>query len=183
MVEVNSNFYLYKVPSIAILENRKQFYALKRETDERTETWLKRIQWHIKRCAFPKIIEFLLIDKFMCELNFNEMDFMRHMEAWTLNQLLEYFADDKIVDGQWMNDANIMVNQNIVASRRKPTELFEMDPLSLNPTIDIDWPEPNQSETDEINEMLIIDSMECEVVSIFLMRKFHFNVAHLSSSH
>lgn len=192
MAELDCNPYLYTLPSISVLENRKQFYGLKRESDERTQSWLKRIQWHINRCAFPKIIEFILIDKFMCELNFNEVEFIRRIETWTLNQLLDYFADDKVVDVQWANDTNIMVDQNIGTSQEKSTpELFEMDPLSLSPTIDIAnrniWTESNQAEIDGINEMLI-DGMKCEVVSTiwkcksFLLLFCSLNVAHLEFS-
>lgn len=161
MAEFNCNSYLYTLPPNKILENRQHFYTLKRENNERTQTWLKRIQWHINRCAFPKIIAFLLIDKFMSELNFNEVEFIRRIETWTLNQLLEYFGDD---------NTNIMVNQNIIPNQEKSTELFEMNPLSLNPTIGMAnrniWTESNQSEIDGINEMLI-DSMKCDFVSIY----------------
>lgn len=158
MADHDCNLYLYTIPSSTILENRKLFYALKRESDERTQTWLKRIQWHINRCAFPKIIEFLLIDKFMCDLNFNELEFTRRIETWTLSQLYEYFVDEQFADG-------LMID----SSQEKPTEVYEMDPLSLDPSMDIIdrnmWTTSNEPEIDGIDEMLIGD-MKCEVVSI-----------------
>lgn len=178
MAELDCNLYSYTIPSNTILENRKLFYTMKRERNERTQAWLKRVQWHINRCAFPKIIEFLLIDKFMCELHFNEIEFIRRIETWTLNQLLEYFVDDKIADGEWVNDANIMVDGNIDASLQKSTEIFEMDPLSLDPSLDISnrnmWTASNESEMGGINEMLIDSHMKCEIVSTLTFETFFY---------
>lgn len=84
---------LYKIPSDAIIQNRQIFYALLREHGESTKAWLKRVQFCINRCEFPEFIEYLLIDKFICELNRNENEYFRMAHSWTLKQLNKYFMD------------------------------------------------------------------------------------------
>lgn len=168
MAEPDRNSNSYTLPSNTILEYRKLFYTLKRETNEGTQTWLSRIQWYINRCEFPKIIEFLLIDKFMCELHFNEVEFIRRIETWTLSQLYEYFVDEKIDDDQGANDdKNEMDDESIDSNEEKSTENFGID----------SWAASNETEIDDSNEMPS-DDMICKVVSIHLWLYSQLNVEY-----
>lgn len=88
----NSN--IYKIEIEEVLENRRVFYNLRRNSDDLMTTWLKRIEHCIHRCDFPTIFtEFLLIDRFVCGLNSVELKTIQNSDNWTLNQVLEQFAD------------------------------------------------------------------------------------------
>lgn len=84
---------LYKPPKKEILKNRKAFYDLKRKKSESTDKWLERIQKCIDCCDFPKFMEFILIDRFVCGLNKTEMEIILKTENWSLKQLLEHFLN------------------------------------------------------------------------------------------
>lgn len=96
---------LYKTPSDEILRHRKELYNLWRRIDDQTATWLNRVQRQIDRCDFPPLIsrEFLLIDRFVCDLNANAREFIQSVDTWTLDQLNEYFADQNIVTDRRVN--------------------------------------------------------------------------------
>lgn len=68
---------LYKIPSDEVLENRREFYGLTREMGETTEKWLYRVFSHIDNCDFPESVEYILTDKFVCELVTDEREFLR----------------------------------------------------------------------------------------------------------
>lgn len=111
MAKIDSNLYLYKIPTREIIENRREFYRLKRENDEQPVAWLDRVQYHIICCAFPKIVEYFLIDKCLCALNTNELESVRRVavNTWSFDQLHEYFDDWKIGADQ-PNNGNILVD-------------------------------------------------------------------------
>lgn len=76
---------LYKIPCDEILENRREFYGLTRETSESIETWLYRVFSHIDVCDFPKSVEYILTDKFVCELDADERAFIRKADPnWAM---------------------------------------------------------------------------------------------------
>lgn len=114
MAANDCNLNLYKPPSNGVLHHRKEFYDLWRRCDDQTATWLKRIQSQIKRCEFPSLItyEYLLIDKFVCELNPNARDFIQSIEAWTLEKLNECFIDQNIATDNRVN-VNISIDSSI----------------------------------------------------------------------
>lgn len=93
MVETVFNLQSYKIQSNEIIQNRRAFYGLLRRSEDKTTTWLKQVQNCVRRCEYPKIImEFLLFDRFICELNDNELPSMESVnKSWTLQQLLEHF--------------------------------------------------------------------------------------------
>lgn len=68
---------LYKIPSDKILDKRRGFYGLKRKRGETIEKWLNRVFSHIDDCDFPKSVEYILTDKFICELNTEERGLIR----------------------------------------------------------------------------------------------------------
>lgn len=82
---------LYKTPKKEIVKNRQAFYDLKRKKTESTDKWLKRVQKCIDCCDFPMLMEFLLIDRFVCGLKKPEMEIILNTENWSLKQLLEHF--------------------------------------------------------------------------------------------
>lgn len=103
----------YKPPPDRILRHRKQFYSLWRRCDDESASWLKRIQNQIDRCEFPPLIscEYLLIDKFICELNTNAREFIQSVDTWTLAQLHEYFIAQNIVADHRVN-VNISIDSS-----------------------------------------------------------------------
>lgn len=94
MIEPLDALDLYKIPSDAVLKHRKEFYSLARRKNDQTKIWLNRVQEHIKHCKFPKLVEYLLIDRFVCELNRAEKNSIRAVaETWVLKQLSEYLGN------------------------------------------------------------------------------------------
>lgn len=89
----------YRTPSNEILQYRKEFYRLCREIDDQHTTLLHRIQDQIGRCEFPSMIsrEYLLIDKFMCELDDDEKELMQKERTWTLVELTVYLSRQKVL--------------------------------------------------------------------------------------
>lgn len=126
---------LYKAPSNDILRHRREFYGLWKRCDDQTGTWLNRVQSHIDCCEFPPVLslEYILIDKFVCELGDDEREFVQSVDIWTLEQLKEYFqhqeADtvDYIVDGNRQTaplSSVIAVKQELVIIILNKTFLF-----------------------------------------------------------
>lgn len=93
----------YKFPSDTIVQNRLEFYSLRRSVNEPAKSWYHRVQALISRCEFSHFIEFLLIDKYMCELDTDERKFARMADTWTAEQLTKYFGDE-------LNGATLNVN-------------------------------------------------------------------------
>lgn len=81
----NNKRKLYKIPSDRILNNRRKFYDLKRKDDETIEQLLYRVFSHIDDCDFPASVEYILTDKFVCELNAEETEFLRKVDPnWSM---------------------------------------------------------------------------------------------------
>lgn len=88
------NLDTFKIPLNGILENRREFYNLRRNSSDSMAMWLKRVEHCIDRCEFATIfIKFLLIDRFICELNSVELKTIENADNLTLNQVLEQFSD------------------------------------------------------------------------------------------
>lgn len=131
MAEIDCNSYLlYKSPSNAIIANRKAFYGLKRRNGECIQTWFERVRSHINHCKFPKIMEFLLIDKFMCGLNSDEMESIRCVDIWSFRKLREYLRDEAFIDGQTNTNVNIEFNQNIDPAEQIPATIVKCELVS-----------------------------------------------------
>lgn len=133
---MNYNFRLYKTPSEEILRHRKEFYSLSRQSDDQTASWLTRIQSQIIRCEFPPLIsrEYLLIDRFICDLNANAREFIQSVDTWTLQQLNKYFVDQNIVNDHRVN-VTISIDSIIdQQSQQKPTSSSSS---SLSSTINV----------------------------------------------
>lgn len=89
---------LYTTPSDVILKNRKRFYGLRRKSDESPTIWLKRVQNAIKRCNYPSLIEFFLIDKFICGLINTEKEAIQSASTWSLKRIAEFFSESNVDD-------------------------------------------------------------------------------------
>lgn len=83
---------LYETPSNEILRHRRGFYDLWKRCDDQTAAWLDRVQSQISLCEFPPLIsrEYLLIDKFLCELDDDERAFIQSVDTWTLIKLKDF---------------------------------------------------------------------------------------------
>lgn len=118
----------YKSPSDDILMNRQEFYFLHRQNDESVANWLNRVKNRVNCCKFPKfMIEFLVIDKFVCGLTDTEMVTMRCAMTWSFKQILEYFSNEN-VEKIATEEGGEHLNQNI------PTDFVKIEPVSF-----IEW--------------------------------------------
>lgn len=111
----------YQTPTDDLIRNRREFYGLCRESDVETGTWLNQVQTLIDRCEFPSILsrEYLLIDKFVCELNANAREFIQSEGNWTLAKLKEYFFDQEFV-----SNGRVNVNITIDETFEHPSQQF-----------------------------------------------------------
>lgn len=106
MIESIVDFDPYKVPSNKIRQNRKVFYGLKKNRGERIKTWFNRVRSRVDCCAFAKLTEILLIDKFLCELGKEEIRSFQNTETWSLKQLNEYFSGRNADTGKKSHSKN-----------------------------------------------------------------------------
>lgn len=99
MLKAMTNLNLYKIPSKIIRQNRKIFHDLHRNDAEPMELWLDRVESALNRCEYPVFAKFLLIDKFMSEMNNDEIEIMVQSDirryTWSYKQLREYISDQK----------------------------------------------------------------------------------------
>lgn len=79
---------IYSPPSDFVIANRKIFYSSQKVDDESIGDWLWRIRDYIDNCEFGELAEFLLIDKFVCELDKDEIYKFKNIELWSLDQLM-----------------------------------------------------------------------------------------------
>lgn len=110
MSESIDNFDSYRIPSKKIRRNRKSFFDLKKKRDEPVKLWCTHVQNSIDGCAFGKLTEILLIDKFFCELNDRELESFQSTKTWTLQQLTENLFGHSI-DTAWIDSGNAQ-NEN-----------------------------------------------------------------------
>lgn len=94
MVDATCDFILYKVPSIDIVQRRRVFYGLQKEKHESAGKWLNRVRKQVVHCEFIGFSECLLIDKFVSQLNSNEIAIIQSTNTWSLKQLTEHFLDE-----------------------------------------------------------------------------------------
>lgn len=88
---------LYQTPSDAVLQNRRTFYSKQKLKDEPMTQWLWRIRDCIVGCEFDALSEFLLIDKFICELvDTDEIHRFKNIESLSLKQLFSEMEGEAI---------------------------------------------------------------------------------------
>lgn len=114
MVDVIGDSILYKSPSEAAIKNRREFYALRKKRGETTKKWLERVCTHASCCEFLTLTEYILIDKFVCGLNNEEIESILNTDTWTLNLLNERFVN---------RQAGIVVNA-------APIDIVKCEPVS-----------------------------------------------------
>lgn len=130
MVHTICDWDSYKTPSNTVLKNRREFYSLQRKRREPTDQWLSRVKSCIRHCEFPTTIEFLLIDRFVCELNGAELKIIQSANTWTLNQLLECFLDKNNDTGNI--EANSAVDENVNQNQNIPLDIVKSEPVCLS---------------------------------------------------
>lgn len=103
----------YRIPSDGIQRNRRVFYGLRRKSDESISQWLNRVKSYIRHCEFSRFKEFLLIDRFVCGLNPNELATIQNLKkCWTVKQLLEHYLDEDADQAKSVVDNNIDEKQD-----------------------------------------------------------------------
>lgn len=128
MTESIDDSELYKIPSDAVIKHRKEFYALVRKKDEQSKVWLNRVQKQMKCCKFPKLVEYLLIDKFMCELNHDEKNAIRIASGiWSVKQLNEYF--DHELRSQKYRAAKEIIHTDQGADECKTLDIVKLEAM------------------------------------------------------
>lgn len=117
MVDTVCNWDFYRIPSQSILQMRKAFYSLHRENDETTDQWLNRVRSSVRNCEFPLFFKYLMMDRFVCGLNTNELKTIQSAGKYsTLDQLVDHFTDRNInsrhIEIDLTIDNNINQRQN-----------------------------------------------------------------------
>lgn len=88
---IHPNF--YETPSEAILQNRRAFYLSQKENAEPIAQWFYRIRQSTRSCNFGTLNDFLLIDKFICGLDSDEVQWIRQTDMWSLDQWINAIID------------------------------------------------------------------------------------------
>lgn len=129
MVDIVCDLDLYKMPMDEILQNRFEFYEFKREAGEPIQQWLNRIQNCISCCDYPAfIIEFLLIDRFICGLSKTEMEIIRSAGTWSFKQIIERFGYQKVGS----EDTNLAIDRNFIPSQSiSSVDTVKSEPVSV----------------------------------------------------
>lgn len=134
MTDAVFNLDLHKIPSKQIRQSRREFYSLWRRSDDKTTTWLRRVRNCIRRCEFPRIIlEFLLFDRFTCELDSTELkSIQKANKSWTLNQLLEYYLDGNVVSGEEHFESGWAVDDTLNRNENELIDVVKSEPVCLH---------------------------------------------------
>lgn len=97
MTEISSvSQQFYQTPSENVLQSRKVFYLSYKVKKEPVLEWLRRLKTCIDGCDFGPFADFLLIDKFICELDTNELNELNFIGALSLDRLLEVLENQTI---------------------------------------------------------------------------------------
>lgn len=109
---------LYQFPPEFVLKNRREFYLSQKENTESISKWLYRIGNCIKDCDFGAISNFLLIDKFFCELGDEDIRKFQNDATWSLEQLYKA-ADEQLThpkdESSSPIDDILEINVNVVS--------------------------------------------------------------------
>lgn len=130
MSKTSKNVFLYKIPSNKIQENRQEFYDLSRESDEEMKKWFDRIQSVVRCCKFARCRQFLIIDKFICDLGTDEIECIKRAitDRWSLQQLNKYFMDQ---NAQVKRTKPIFTyNKNVDGNRKSPVKAIKCEVVS-----------------------------------------------------
>lgn len=125
----------YRIPSEETRKNRKLFYNLHRERDESIKSWLDRVQSRSNYCDFMKFTNFLVIDKFTCELKYNEKRLIENSNTWSLEQLKKYLFNQKIHTESMR--ANVEAEQKINQNENAPIAIVKCESVSFFPKSDL----------------------------------------------
>lgn len=88
---------LYKTPTDQIRKSRRKFHHLRRQSNESLANWLGRAKRAVNRCRYPSfMVEFMLIDRFICGLNNTEMATIQLSNTWTLQQIAAHFVEQTV---------------------------------------------------------------------------------------
>lgn len=131
MVDLVSTLNEYKIPSHEILKNRRTFHGLQKEVSESVDRWLKRVQLCIDCCEFPTvIIEFLLIDRFVCGLNVSELKCMESVDIWTVKHLLEYYFNDQNIKHAASISEKDATGEDVKVGQNRPMDDMNVELVS-----------------------------------------------------
>lgn len=84
----NKHKIFYDTPSMTIFQNRKRFHATQKSPSESTSNWFKRLQNYIEHCAFSRISDYVLIDKFVSGLSETDFETISRIPTWTIDELI-----------------------------------------------------------------------------------------------
>lgn len=115
--------YLYEIPDSTIIEHRIEFYSMHKESTEALEKWLHRVRNSVDYCQFGTLRDFLLMDKFFCELNDDEIQILNNTETWLFNEL------DAAVKVKEICSVVIKYEEEAIESEYSNSNGSEPDPL------------------------------------------------------
>lgn len=135
MLKAMTNLNSYKIPTQKIRDQRKIFYDLHRNDAEPSDLWLKRVESAINRCEYPVFAKFLLIDKFMCELNADEIELIIQSDVrrrtWSYKQLGECILNCKKVMPHI--ESNTIPDNAVQPNDAKiPLDIVKTEPVRVN---------------------------------------------------
>lgn len=102
----------YQTPAESVLQSRKVFYLSYKVKKEPVLEWLRRLKTCIDGCDFGPLVDFLLIDKFLCELDTDELHELNSIGAFTFDRLLEVLEDQTIYIENNPNDVATFTEQS-----------------------------------------------------------------------
>ncbi|XP_055301263.1 zinc finger protein OZF-like [Sitodiplosis mosellana] len=103
---------LYQTPSEVVLQRRRAFYSFHKVKKEPVLEWLRRLKTCIGGCDFGILANFLLIDKFICELDIDELHELNYIGTLSLDRLLEALEDQTIYIENDLNEDEAFVKQS-----------------------------------------------------------------------
>lgn len=95
----------YEIPHSTIIEHRNEFYSLHKKRTESIEKWLDRVQNITESCRFGASRDFLIIDKFVCELYSDDIQILRNIRKWSLDELFVAVNANGLLSDDINNDA------------------------------------------------------------------------------
>lgn len=124
----------YDTPSMAIFQNRKRFHAIQKSPSESTSTWFKRLQTSIGHCAFSRISDYMLIDKFVSGLSETDFETISQIPTWTIDELiLVVIGSAHIFDSKQVTDCSRQqpIDQQEKVVSPHDTSFIKADPITV----------------------------------------------------
>lgn len=85
----------YKTPSLISLQNRKFFHKCHRKPTENNGDWFTRLRDSVSSCSYGIFSSFMLIDKFVSELNDENFEKISKKSTWS-EELIKCLKENEL---------------------------------------------------------------------------------------